>query len=56
MLFAYQYLTHSMDVMQEYIQFIVEEVWCQAASDQNYDIDMLFTKNSDLKDLITDLH
>lgn len=56
MLFPYQYLPHAMDTMQGYIQFILDEVWCNAVDGMAYDIDVLFAASPDLRDMITELH
>lgn len=56
MLFPYQYLPHAMDTMQGYIQFILEDVWCNATNGMAYDIDALFAANQGLCDMITELH
>ena len=55
MLFPYQYVPHNMEKMQDYINFIFDEVWCKA-KDQDYDIEALFADNDDLKQLIIELH
>lgn len=55
MLFPYQFLDHKMNTMQEYIQFILEDVWCIAIDGMDYDIDTLFAAKSDLRDMIIEL-
>ncbi|MFO7556805.1 MAG: hypothetical protein R6W88_16520 [Desulfobacterales bacterium] len=54
MLFPYLYVPHSMEKMQEYIDFIFHEVWCKAPW-QTYDIS-LFDGKDDLREIIKDLH
>ena len=54
MLFPYQYINHRMERMQEFIDYIFYEVWCEAP-DRDYDI-TLFDNNSDLKDIIVVFH
>ncbi len=44
-----------MEKMQDYINFIFDEVWCKA-KEQDYDIEVLFSGNEDLKQLIIELH
>lgn len=41
--------------MQEYIQFILEDVWCIAVNGMEYDIDILFSVKPDLRDMIKEL-
>ena len=55
MLFTYKYVPHSMEKMQEYIDIIFYEVWCQA-KDNDYDIETLFACNDELRQLVTELH
>ena len=54
MLFPYQYVPHSMEIMQSYIDFIFYEVWCRAKG-RTYDIDVLFADNQELREMITEL-
>jgi len=55
-LFPYQYLAnHPMETMQEYVQFIIEDVWCEAIHGQAYDIDILFAAKPQLMNMIKDL-
>ncbi|MEE9303740.1 MAG: hypothetical protein V3U84_08125 [Thiotrichaceae bacterium] len=56
MLFPYTYVTHSMEKMQDYLDFIFFEVWCQARDDLDYDIEMLFVGNDDLRIMISELY
>jgi len=51
MLFAYKYVPHSIEKLQEYIDHLFLEVWCEA--DGDYDIDKL---HSDLKDIVLEIH
>jgi hypothetical protein len=55
MLFPYTYVPHSMEMMQEYLDFIFYDVWCQAQG-KEYDIEELFSGNNALKTMITKLH
>jgi hypothetical protein len=55
MLFPYQFLPHQMNTMQEYIQFILEDVWCIAVNGMDYDVDVLFAAKPDLRDMIKEL-
>ncbi len=54
MLFPYQYVNHSMEKMQEFIDYIFYEIWCEAPN-LEYDV-TLFDKNTDLKDIIVSFH
>lgn len=54
MLFPYKYVPHSMEKMQEYIDYIFYELWCKAP-DRNYDI-MLFEGNNELAEIINDFY
>lgn len=54
MLFSYQYVNHSMEKMQGYIDFIFNKVWCEAPG-KEYDIE-LFNENEELKELLTELN
>lgn len=45
-----------MDIMQDYIQFILVNVWCKAEEGMAYDIAVLFDAKKDLRDMITELH
>lgn len=53
MLFSYRYINHSMEKMQDYIDYIFLAVWCEAPKNPDYGID-LFDKNSDLKQIVKD--
>lgn len=55
MLFPYVFVAHQMDKMQGYIDFIFYEVWCKADG-KEYDIDVLFAANAELREMITELH
>lgn len=52
MLFPYVYVKHSMEKMQDYIDFIFFEVWCKAPVGEKFGID-LFAANPDLKEIMT---
>ena len=54
MLFPYQHVPHSMDKMQEYIDYIFYEVWCQAPWSK-YNIS-LFDGKPELKEIIESFH
>jgi len=51
MLFPYTYVPHSMEKMQEFIDFIFFEVWCKAPSNGNFRFE-LFDGNTELKGLM----
>lgn len=51
MLFPYTYVPHSMEKMQDYIDFIFFEVWCKAPVGEAFGIE-LFAANPDLKEII----
>jgi hypothetical protein len=54
MLFPYQFLEgHTIYKLQEYIDFLVLEVWCKADKEIEYSID-LFNECSELKEIIKD--
>ena len=48
MLFPYTYVTHSIEKLQEYIDYLVLEVWCKASGD--FDIDKI--GHADLKEIV----
>ena len=50
MLFSYKYINHSMEKMQDYIDYIFYKVWCKAPQ-CDYGLE-LFNNNTDLKDII----
>lgn len=54
MLFAYQYVPHALDKMQSFIDYIFNDVWCNATILGEYNLDV-FNGYSELKDLITEL-
>ncbi len=54
MLFPYKYINHSVEKMQEYIDYIFYQVWCKAPG-CDYDIS-LFNGKPDLKELIVDFY
>ncbi|NTV21522.1 MAG: hypothetical protein HGA57_09100 [Chlorobium limicola] len=51
MLFPYTYVPHSMEKMQEFIDFIFFEVWCKAPGNGNFRFE-LFDGNVELKGLM----
>jgi hypothetical protein len=51
MLFPYKYVSHDMEKMQIFIDFIFHEVWCKAPAGAGCDIG-LFDGNADLKEVI----
>ena len=55
MLFPYTYTPHTMEKMQGYIDFIFNDVWYSALGAE-YDIEVLFADNDELKTLIIELH
>lgn len=52
MLFAYTYVPHQMEKMQEFIDFIFLNVWCKAPTNGPFGLD-LFAANADLHDVMT---
>jgi len=55
MLFAYTYVPHQMEKMQEFIDFIFYEVWCKAPVSSAFSFD-LFNGNAELKELMEAFH
>ena len=53
MLFSYIYVPHSIEKMQEYVDFIFYEVWCKAPTSE-YGIE-LFDNDADLKAIVEEL-
>lgn len=51
MLFAYTYVPHAMEKMQEFIDFIFFEVWCTAPGNGDFRFE-LFDANVELKELM----
>ncbi len=51
MLFAYEYVPHQMDRMQEFIDFIFFEVWCKAPGSGLFDLG-LFAAKPELHELM----
>jgi hypothetical protein len=51
MLFAYTYIPHTMEKMQDYITFIFYEVWCKAPGYGDFRLE-LFDGNAELKELM----
>jgi hypothetical protein len=51
MLFAYSYVSHAMEKMQTFIDFIFFEVWCKAPGDGDFRLE-LFDANAELKALM----
>jgi len=52
MLFPYKYVSHQMEKMQEFIDFIFHDVWCKAPSSGPFRLE-LFDGNADLKGVMT---
>lgn len=52
MLFSYKYVPHQMEKMQTFIDFIFYEVWCNAACNGRFNLD-LFERNQPLKEVMT---
>lgn len=55
MLFSYTYVPHSMDKMQQFIDFIFFQVWCKAPQAGKYSLD-LFQANPELHEVMTGFH
>jgi len=55
MLFPYTYVPHSMEKMQDYIDFIFFEVWCKAPGAGPFGLH-LFDGNPELKEVVTAFH
>lgn len=55
MLFSYTYVPHQMDKMQEFIDFIFHEVWCEAPTSGAFCLE-LFDGNAELKDVMTSFY
>lgn len=51
MLFAYTYVPHAMEKMQEFIDFIFFEVWCKAPGNGGFRLE-LFDSNAELKEIM----
>lgn len=51
MLFAYTYVPHNMETMQEFIDFIFYEVWCKAPGNGDFRFE-LFDANTEIKELM----
>ncbi|MBT9548724.1 MAG: hypothetical protein IV090_25245 [Candidatus Sericytochromatia bacterium] len=56
MLFTYQYVPHSMEKMQGFIDFIFNEVWAKAPQKGDYDALALFAPCPDLQEVIQSFH
>jgi len=52
MLFPYTYVPHKMEKMQEFIDFIFNEVWCKAPTNGPFGLH-LFNANSELDEVMT---
>lgn len=52
MLFAYTYVPHTMEKMQEFIDFIFFEVWCTAPIGLTFDLE-LFEEEPDLREVLS---
>ncbi len=55
MLFPYTYVPHSMEKMQEFVDFIFYEVWCKAPAGQPFGFN-LFNAMPDLKEVMEAFH
>ncbi|WP_147820180.1 HNH endonuclease [Salidesulfovibrio onnuriiensis] len=55
MLFPYTYVSHQMDKMQEFINFIFFEVWCEAPNSGAFSLE-LFDANAELKEVMVAFH
>ncbi|MFD0589412.1 HNH endonuclease [Paenibacillus sp. GCM10027627] len=55
MLFTYQYINHSMEKMQEFIDYIFYEVWCEAPTITDYSLE-LYDNKPELKEVVTAFH
>lgn len=55
MLFAYTYVQHSMEKMQQFIDFLFFEVWCKAPGAGPFSM-RLFDGNPELKAVVTAFH
>ncbi|EGB14704.1 hypothetical protein DND132_1496 [Pseudodesulfovibrio mercurii] len=52
MLFAYTYVPHAMEKMQEFIDYIFSEVWCKAPIGLDFSLD-LFDDKPDLREVLS---
>jgi len=52
MLFAYKYVPHTMEKMQEFIDFIFFEVWCKARTSGHFNLE-LFDDCTELKEVMS---
>jgi len=55
MLFPYQYINHSMEKIQDFIDYIFYEVWCKAPRCTDYSFD-LYNNKPELKEVVTAFH
>lgn len=55
MLFTYTYISHQMEKMQEFIDFIFFEVWCKAPGNGNFSLDLL-NGSPELKEVMEAFH
>lgn len=51
MLFSYKYISHQIEKMQQFIDFIFYEVWCKAPGNGQFRVE-LFDGNPDLKEVM----
>lgn len=51
MLFTYTYVPHQMERMQEFIDFIFNDVWCKAPGSSAFDLN-LFDANAELREVM----
>lgn len=55
MLFSYTYVPHQMDKMQLFIDFIFQQVWCNAPQNVPFSLD-LFAENAELHEVMLAFH
>lgn len=55
MLFSYQYINHSMEKMQDFIDYIFCEIWYKAPLITDYSLD-LYNNNPELHEVVTAFH
>ena len=55
MIFPYKYVNHSMEKMQEFIDFVFYEVWYTANNGVSYSFD-LYNRKPELKKIIIAFH
>lgn len=55
MLFSYTYVSHQMEKMQRFIDFIFLDVWCNAPAGEPYSLE-LFSENAELYEVMKAFH